>query len=241
LPGDFTAVRLARAAFPGGVAVTIMAANEERPDALTFADRVDRIVHDELNLSSPPARAHNLPAGVGELASAFVLLRELLDIHKKLLIERGLGTSPNDALLPALRVLDDLKTGLRGPIWEYVECVQATRRPKHKTEDDVLNETFQAAMVGLVRALQTKFGGSRRLNQLLIQKDISKPATLDQLKGWHKKFENMEAGDRKSFPDNLCKQFLERNYSDRQEMVSRCVRRVLDTMKRDTGVGRTGS
>jgi hypothetical protein len=211
-----------------------------RVPTATFADQVDQIVHDELNLASPPARASNLPAGVSELASALVLLRELLDIHKKLLIEKGLGSAQNDAFLPALRMLDNLKSGLRGPIWEYIDCVQETRRPKHKTEDDALNETFQAAMVGVVRALQIKFGGSRRSNQLLVENDDAKAATLDQLKGWHKKFEKMEDGDRKALPDNLCKQFLERSYPDRGAMVSQCVRRILDTMKRDTNVGRTG-
>jgi hypothetical protein len=110
-----------------------------------------------------------LPAGVEELASAFLLIQELLDVHGKLLRQHRVPPR-DDGLIAAKRVFQDLRDGTRGPIWAYIDSVQDSRRPKRKSRDDALHETFQAALIGLVQALEAKFGGSRRN----CQEDVAK-------------------------------------------------------------------
>jgi hypothetical protein len=206
----------------------------------TFADEVDRIVHDELNLSSPPARARDLPAGVGELASAFVLIQELLEMHKKLLLDRvrdHLPVPQNDGLVPAKRLLQDLRDGTRGPIWKYIESVRDSRRPKRKTRDDVFNEELQAQIVGLVQALEATFGGSKRRHQRNVAEECARQGrtqiTRDKIDGWRAKFEKME----NTAPQLFAQRFP--RYPNEAEMLLKGVATVLAIGEKTT-FGLTG-
>lgn len=127
-----------------------------REPARSFADRVDQLVHAKRNpdIPIPPLQRPD----VIDLANGIALLHDLLDFHKRMLASDN--RVKDEGLLSALRLLSDLQTGRRGPIWSYVDSVRDTRH--NKTPDDHLTETFQAMMVGLVQALETKFIGSKR-------------------------------------------------------------------------------
>jgi hypothetical protein len=197
-----------------------MSKAKEPVQGLTFADEVDKLVHDELNNGIPVGSVRAKPDAT-KLASAIALLHELLTHHRQ-----ELTPEMNSAWLAAGSLLDDLRTGLHGPIWRYIDDVRTTRREAHKAAAGGAAEASYAAVIGLIDAYRSRTG-KRKVTHLIIDA-FTKAGwefNTNQINGWRDKFAKTPDGEHaKTMPEFFKTKFVS---FEPEDMLTRGVELIL--------------
>jgi hypothetical protein len=185
--------------------------------AATFADQVDRLVHTELNYDEP--MAHRFGPEVVELATAFIEIYRLLDLHQKKLGPR-LGASR--------RFLDELRTGARGPIWRYIDDVKKTRRRGRKMPAGSAAYAIHAAIFSLIDAygLLTGIPTTQAFEKVSEKLPKELELSIHRVKRWRKQFANLADQD----PNRQMLEIFRRElgkYTSAEELLVHGCHRVL--------------
>jgi hypothetical protein len=194
----------------------------------TFADEVDRLVHDALNNDIPVKSVLRAREDAQTLASAFVLLHELLDRHRQ-----DLTLATNSAWQVAGSLLDDLRTGLRGPIWRYIEDVRETRRKPHQAAEGRGIEAVQGMVIGLVDAYRSRTGRVKAAH-LVIDAFAKQGWEIDrhEINNWRRRFDKMPDGEHGKAWPKVFQAKIEKMWSTPEEMLAESVKLIL-AMKRE--------
>jgi hypothetical protein len=205
----------------------IIMSKAQKPARPSFADEVDKLVHDHLN-NGTPIKSVRAKTDAAELASAIALFHELLHGHRQQLIPGA-----NSAWRAAGSLLDDLKTGLKGPVWRYIDDVRATRREPRRAAAGRAEEPLHAAVIGLIDAYRARTG-RRKVTHLFIDAFTRGgwKFSVNQINDWRKKFADMPEDEYSKAMPELFRAQIEKLYPAPEDMLIRGVARVLSIARR---------
>jgi hypothetical protein len=193
----------------------------------TFADEVDKLVHDALNNGVSVDSVPRAMKDARQLASAFLLLHELLQQHRQ-----DLTLDTNSDWQIAGSLLDDLKTGLHGPIWRYIEDVRKTRRKAHQAAAGHHKEAIQGMVIGLIDAYRARTSRIRAAH-LVIDAFAKQGWEINrhEINNWRRRFEKMSDDEHGKAWPKVFQANAEKMWPTPEKMLAESVKRIL-AMKR---------
>jgi hypothetical protein len=197
------------------------------PARATFADDVDKLVHDALNNGVPIGSVPRAVEDARQLASALVLLHELLRKHRQ-----GLTLDTNSDWQIAGSLLDDLRTGLHGPIWRYIEDVRKTRRKAHQATAGRGIEAVQGMVIGLVDAYRSRTGRTKAAH--LVVDALAKRGwkiNRHEINNWRRRFERMPDDEHGKAWPKVFQANVEKKWLEPEKMLAESAKLIL-AMKR---------
>jgi hypothetical protein len=197
------------------------------PDS-TFADQVDELVHCELNDKPLNDKQRRYGRRERQLASAFALLHRLLERHRRELTDDAPLDLDKSGLIPALRVLDEPKSGKGDLIWHYIEDVRVARRESNRPPAGDAVEALQAILVGLVEAYAelANVKMTKATKEMVEQCHLEEiPITADMIKAWTKNFRDTKS----ELPKNMARrEFLAWARNSDRPALERLIARITD-------------